>query len=113
MNGKIISQSLAIFLSMRHLVAKDGHFFQEEEVGGKDIVAENQAALSHHWPVDIPKGPFLTIQNFSFRLVLFPIDPERVKEGKQRLSYCFPSGPCPRFLLLFLELQHTGQRTLV
>lgn len=71
---------------MRHLVAKDSLFFQVKQEGKKkqNKNTEKQAVLSHHWPVHIPKGPFLTIQNFPFCLVLLPIYPERAKKGNER-----------------------------
>lgn len=61
--------------------------------------AGNQAGLPHHWPVDIPKGPFLTIQDFPLCLILFPVNPERVKRGHEKTLYCFLfchlSSPAP------------------
>lgn len=70
----------------------------KNEVGGSS--AGNQAELPHHWPVDIPKGPFLTIQDFPLCLILFPVNPERVKRGREKSLYCFLfchlSSPAPR-----------------
>lgn len=74
-NGKSNLTRLSNYLKEESL----GHS-PKEWVGRSS--AGNQAELPHHWPVDIPKGPFLTIQNFPFCLILFPINPERVKRGR-------------------------------
>lgn len=70
---------------------------KNEVVGGSR--AGNQARLPHHWPVDIPKGPFLTIQDFPLCLILFPVNPERVKRGHEKTLYyflfCHLSSPAP------------------